>query len=90
MDQSDTGVPTPPESTPPSPLIAARGLGLNGEHGPWFSDVDLELTPGFHAIRMPGGPTQHTLLLTLAGRLKPTSGTVTVSGESTPRGIRRH
>jgi hypothetical protein len=72
------------------PVITAAGLGLDGEHGPLFSDIALELTAGFHAIRMPGGPEQHTLLLTLAGRLKPTHGTVTVLGDTQPRDIRRH
>ncbi len=90
MDEPDTGACTPPGNESAAPLITARGLGLNGEHGPLFSGVDLELRPGFHAIRMPGGPSQHTLLLTLAGRLKPTHGTVSVYGETTPRDIRRH
>ncbi|MHC9291694.1 hypothetical protein ACRCUN_04460 [Mycobacterium sp. LTG2003] len=71
-------------------LISASGLGVDGEHGPLFSDVDLELTPGFHAIQMPGGWGQTALLLTLAGRLKPTYGTVTVAGDTHPKGIRRH
>ncbi|CAM5282863.1 hypothetical protein MAUB1S_04696 [Mycolicibacterium aubagnense] len=72
------------------PVITAQGLSVVGEHGPLFSDVDLELKPGFHAIQMPGGPAQHTLMLTLAGRLKPTTGTVTVNGATGPRGIRQH
>jgi ABC-type multidrug transport system ATPase subunit len=54
-----------------------------------FSGVDLTLTPGFHAIQMPGGHGQTTLLLTLAGRFKPSHGTLTVLGETTPRAIRR-
>ncbi|MGA5541992.1 hypothetical protein ACPCIR_09085 [Mycobacterium sp. NPDC051198] len=73
-----------------APQIAAAGLGVDGEHGPLFSGIDLELTPGFHAIQMPGGWGQTALLLTLAGRLAPTHGTVTVCGESRPRDIRRH
>ncbi|MDR3661955.1 MAG: hypothetical protein P4L86_16495 [Mycobacterium sp.] len=72
------------------PVIAAHGLSVVGEHGPLFSDVDLELKPGFHAIQMPGGPAQHTLLLTVAGRLKQTRGTVTVNGATGPRAIRQH
>lgn len=72
------------------PVITARGLGVDGEHGPLFSDIDLALAPGFHAIRMPGGPGQTTLLLTLAGRFKPSRGTLTVLGQTTPRAIRRH
>lgn len=71
-------------------LITAAGLGVDGEHGPLFSGIDLALTPGFHAIQMPGGPGQTALLLTLAGRLKPTHGTVSVLGDSQPRAIRRH
>ncbi|OMC36722.1 hypothetical protein A5740_00145 [Mycobacterium sp. GA-1841] len=73
-----------------APQIIAAGLGVDGEHGPLFSDVDLELTPGFHAIQMPGGWGQTALLLTLSGRLKPTRGTVTVCGETQPGAIRRH
>jgi hypothetical protein len=71
-------------------VITASGLGVDGEHGPLFSDVDLALTAGFHAIQMPGGPGQTALLLTLAGRLKATHGTVNVFGDSEPRAIRRH
>ncbi|CRZ15914.1 P-loop NTPase family protein [Mycolicibacterium neworleansense] len=73
-----------------TPEIVASGLGVDGEHGPLFCDIDLELTPGFHAIQMPGGWGQTALLLTLAGRLKPTHGTVTVRGETAPPAIRRH
>lgn len=73
-----------------APVITAHGLGVDGEHGPLFSDIDLALAPGFHAIRMPGGPGQTTLLLTLAGRFKPSRGSLTVLGQTTPRAIRRH
>lgn len=72
-----------------APVITAAGLGVDGEHGPLFSGIDLSLTPGFHAIQMPGGPGQTTLLLSLAGRFKPTHGTLSVLGETTPRTIRR-
>ena len=78
------------EPEPDPPLITATGLGVDGEHGPLFSGVDLSLTAGFHAIRMPGGPEQTTLLLTLAGRYKPSHGTVTVLGDKHPRAIRKH
>ncbi|WP_078289896.1 hypothetical protein [Mycobacterium sp. D16R24] len=93
-DEPDTAIPEEPgddarQETAPA-LITATGLGVDGEHGPLFSGIDLELTSGFHAIQMPGGPGQHTLLLALAGRLKPSHGTVTVMGDSDPRAIRRH
>jgi ABC-type Mn2+/Zn2+ transport system ATPase subunit len=83
--------PAADESVDAAPaLITAVGLGVDGEHGPLFSDIDLELSSGFHAIQMPGGWGQTALLLTLAGRLKPTHGTVTVCGDTRPREIRRH
>jgi ABC-type dipeptide/oligopeptide/nickel transport system ATPase subunit len=71
-------------------VITATGLGVDGEHGPLFSGIDLALPEGFHAIQMPGGPGQTTLLMTLAGRFKPSHGTLTVRGDTKPRAIRRH
>lgn len=91
QDEQDAAAPPTPTDTQSEPtLITATGLGVDGEHGPLFSGIDLALTPGFHAIQMPGGPGQTALLLTLAGRLKATHGTVTVLGDSEPRAIRRH
>jgi ABC-type multidrug transport system ATPase subunit len=74
----------------PDALIVAKGLGVDGEHGPLFSGIDLTLPAGFHAIQMPGGPGQTTLLLTLAGRFKASHGSLTVLGDTKPRTIRRH
>ncbi len=99
QDEPDAGAPGEPNAAAPpeaetaalaSAVITATGLGVDGEHGPLFSDIDLKIAPGFHAIQMPGGPAQDTLLLTLAGRLKPSRGTVTVLGDTQPRAIRRH
>ena len=89
-EQDAAATPTPTDAEFEPTLITATGLGVDGEHGPLFSNIDLALTPGFHAIQMPGGPGQTALLLTLAGRLKASHGTVTVLGDSEPRAIRRH
>lgn len=89
-EAGDASSEEPVQAPPNDPVIVAAGLGLDGEHGPLFSGIDLELAAGFHAIQMPGGPGQHTLLLTLAGRVKPSHGTVTVLGDTEPRAIRRH
>ena len=78
------------EETAAPAVITATGLGVDGEHGPLFSGINLALPAGFHAIQMPGGPGQTTLLLTLAGRFKPTRGALTVHGETKPAAIRRH
>ena len=91
QDEHDAAAPPTPTDTEFEPtLITATGLGVDGEHGPLFSNIDLALTSGFHAIQMPGGPGQTALLLTLAGRLKASHGSVTVFGDSEPRAIRRH
>jgi ABC-type multidrug transport system ATPase subunit len=80
----------PQDESEATAVITATELGVDGEHGPLFSAIDLALPEGFHAIQMPGGPGQTALLLTLAGRFKPSHGTVTVLGDTTPRAIRRH
>jgi ABC-type dipeptide/oligopeptide/nickel transport system ATPase subunit len=91
QDEQDAAAPQKAVDTDSvTTLITATGLGVDGEHGPLFSDIDLALTSGFHAIQMPGGPGQTALLLTLAGRLKASHGTVTVLGDTQPRAIRRH
>ena len=78
------------DETEATAVITATGLGVDGEHGPLFSAIDLTISRGFHAIQMPGGPGQTALLLTLAGRFKPSHGTLTVLGDAKPRAIRRH
>ena len=85
MDEPDEQEPEPAPA-----VITTSGLGVDGEHGPLFRDVDLDLDVGLHAVHMPGGHSQNALLLTLAGRLKPSAGTVAVFGETAPRAIRRH
>ncbi|ADG96790.1 conserved hypothetical protein [Segniliparus rotundus DSM 44985] len=73
-----------------APVIIADGLGVDGEHGPFFSDIRLALAPGLHAVRTSGPPAQSVLLLTLAGRFKPSRGELSVRGDVEPGKIRRH
>ncbi|MDF0529869.1 hypothetical protein P0W64_17985 [Tsukamurella sp. 8F] len=80
----------PDEAVRPQPVIVAENLGVDGEHGPLFSGIDLLLGPGFHAVQMPAGPEQNALLLTLSGRLRPSRGRVTVMGATSPARIRKH
>ncbi len=69
QDEPDAGAPDEPNAAAQA-VITATGLGVDGEHGPLFSGIDLASRAGFHAVQMPGGPGQTTLLLTLAGRLQ--------------------
>lgn len=71
-------------------MITGSGLGVDGEHGPLFTRVDLALRQGLHAVQMPGGPAQDALLLTIAGRFRATRGTLAVLGDTTPSSIRKH
>jgi ABC-type Mn2+/Zn2+ transport system ATPase subunit len=90
QEPTDSSPQEPTDTDSDPALITATGLAVDGGRGPLFSDVDLALTPGLHAIQMSGGPGQSALLLTLAGRFKPTRGTVRVAGDTHPRAIRRH
>ncbi|KXP03253.1 hypothetical protein [Tsukamurella pseudospumae] len=77
------------ETRPTDVVLAAQDLGVDGEHGPLFRGIDLEFDRGLHAVQMPAGPDQNALLLTLAGRLKPTHGTVDALGARSPGAIRK-
>ena len=72
------------------PLLRTSGLGLRGARGWVFRDVDLDVpAAGLAAIAGPAGSGRSMLLLTLAGRAKPSIGTVTVAGETSVKAIRR-
>ena len=76
-----TPTPTPTPAPTPTAALAATGLGL--QHGAdWiFRDVDLTVAPGtLAAVVGPAGSGRSSLLLTLAGRMQPTAGTLSVLG----------
>lgn len=71
------------------PLIHADGLGLRTRRGWVYQHVDLRLPPNsVTALAGPAGSGRSMLLLTLAGRAKPTTGRLTVAGEQDRGGIR--
>ena len=76
--------PDSPEQAPPSPptpALTATGLGLMGGADWIFRDVDLTVAPGaLAAVVGPAGSGRSSLLLTLAGRMQPTAGTLSVLG----------
>jgi len=72
---------TPPP--PPGPVLEAVGLGLLGKAGWVFQNIDLSLRPtSVAAIVGPSGTGRSSLLLALAGRLRPTAGSLSVAGHS--------
>ena len=69
-----------------SPYISACGLGLKTFAGFAYRDVDVDVHKGeLVAVRGRNGSGKTALLLTLAGRMKPTAGTLTVGGFELPR-----
>jgi heme-transporting ATPase len=50
-----------------------------------FTGLDLEFGPGAHALMGPNGSGKSTLLRSLAGALRPASGTVTIAGHDLAR-----
>lgn len=70
--------------------VQARGLALRGAHGWVYRDVSLRAAPGtLTVVAGEAGSGRTSLLLTLAGRMRPTEGTLSVAGRTTPRAIRR-
>jgi ABC-type lipoprotein export system ATPase subunit len=83
------GVESPTEELPAA-LVLAAGLGLRGRRGWIYQGVDLRLAAGsVTALVGPAGSGRSMLLLTLAGRAKPTAGRLTVGGELDRQRIRR-
>lgn len=86
----NSGSPESAEQRSPAPLVTARGLSLKGPRGWVYRDVDLSLAEGGLAVVSGEAGTGRTcLLLTLAGRMRPGSGEITVAGKATPTAIQR-
>jgi ABC-2 type transport system ATP-binding protein len=65
--------------------IVARSITALGPLGPAFQAVDLEAEPGsLVALTGPGGSGRSSMLLALAGRLRPAAGHLTVGGYRLP------
>jgi ABC-2 type transport system ATP-binding protein len=78
------------EPEPEPPLVRADGLGLRTRRGWVFRNVDLALPArSVTALAGPAGSGRSMLLLTLAGRARPTDGTLTVAGEGRRAHIRQ-
>ncbi|MER6950501.1 ATP-binding cassette domain-containing protein [Nonomuraea sp. NPDC000554] len=67
-------------------MIVAKGLSVEGA----YPEVSLEAGPGtLTVVAGPAGSGRTSLLLTLAGRMKPTAGALKVAGHTAPRAIRK-
>lgn len=74
-------------AAPPPDVVRARGLGLDGPRGPVFDGVDVTASAGsLVVVSGPAGTGRTSLLLTLAGRMRPSRGEAEVAGHPLPRG----
>lgn len=74
------------EATPAA--VTARGISMTGPWGPVFGPLDLDLDAGGVTVLIgPPGSGRTALLMSLAGRMKPSTGTVTVFGHTKARDI---
>ena len=83
---------TAPDALPP-PVLEAKNLALSRGGRSLFSGIDITLRPAaIHYLRGPNGAGKTSLLLTLAGVLRPDSGTVRYrdKGEDAPREPHMH
>ncbi|WP_432496856.1 ABC transporter ATP-binding protein [Kineococcus gypseus] len=65
--------------------VRARGLGLRSGGREVFAGVDLDVPAGsLLVVRGGGGSGKTSLLLTLAGRMRPTAGSLRVLGQPLP------
>lgn len=71
------------ETDTQTPCIEAQGLGLEWMLGSLYQGIDVRIDPG-QAVAVCGAADEarSALLLTLAGRMKPTSGTLQIGGTS--------
>lgn len=74
---------------PESGEVRARALGMKSRKGWVYRDVDLDIPAGSLAlITGPSGSGKTALSLTLAGRMRPTAGELTIASFDARRKIR--
>jgi len=72
----------------PTMAVVARGLRQKGPWGNVFGPLDLDIPAGgLTVLRAPAGPGRTALQMSLAGRMKPAAGELTVLGRTGAREI---
>ena len=69
--------------------VRARDLRLDGKRGRIYGTIDLDLTQGsLTVLTGRAGTGKTSLLLSIAGRMKPSAGELNVQGNEMPRRVR--
>lgn len=72
----------------PPPAVIAKGIRMRGPWGPVYGPVDLAIPAGGVSVLIcPAGTGREALLMTIAGRMKPKSGELTVLGAKRAKDI---
>jgi len=83
---SQTGPEPADESEPPA--VVAKGVAMTGPWGPVYGPLDLVIPDGGVSVLVcPAGTGRTALLMTIAGRMKPLSGTISVFGATRAKDI---
>ncbi|VEG57707.1 Uncharacterized ABC transporter ATP-binding protein YbhF [Mycolicibacterium aurum] len=79
------------DSANPVAAISARAITMRGPWGPVYGPTDLDIDEGGVTVLVcPPGSGRTALLMTLAGRMRPASGNLTVFGRTRARDIFAH
>lgn len=80
--------PDPESQELPIPAVIARGIRMRGPWGPVYGPVDLDIEAGGVTVLVcPAGSGRTALLLTIAGRMSPVAGELTVFGRHGAKSI---
>lgn len=73
---------------PPPQAVTARAIEMRGPWGPVYGPVDLDVDAGGVTVLVcPAGQGRTALLMTLAGRMRPMAGELTVFGHTRVKDI---
>ena len=74
--------------SPPEPAVTARGIQMSGPWGPVYGPIDLDIDAGGVTVLVcPAGSGRTALMMTLAGRMSPAAGELTVFGRRSAKDI---
>ncbi|MDN4520036.1 hypothetical protein JN086_24305 [Mycolicibacterium austroafricanum] len=80
-----------PDSSAPDVAVTARAITMRGPWGPVYGPVDLDIAAGGVTVLVcPPGSGRTALLMTLAGRMRPASGSLSVFGRTRVHDIFAH
>jgi hypothetical protein len=76
------------DDTAPEPAVTARGIRMTGPWGPVYGPLDLDVDAGGVTVLVcPAGTGRTALMMTLAGRMRPVAGELTVLGQTNAKRI---